>query len=82
MKIMLDKEETISFEYTTLNCGKIVLDISDKQLSNIMTSIYAGIGADEILSCFDYKELLELKTELDDLINSIQESDMATKQRF
>lgn len=82
MKIILDKEETIGIEYTTLNHGKIVIDISEKQIGNIINSILEHSGAEKIVSNLDYNALLDFKIEIDSLIKNIQEYDMAIKQRF
>lgn len=68
MKIILDKDEKISFEYTTLHTGKIVLDISDKQVGNIMWSIYQEVGAYGILNCFDFDELFDFKLECEEAL--------------
>ena len=60
MKIMIDKNSEISISYTTLNYGKIVVEIDSIEAENIAKAILEWCGAYPIACALDAKEDLEM----------------------
>lgn len=71
MKIMLDKNTEVEFSYTSLNFGKIVLDIPSDQAESVVKAIVEEIGfepiqqninpqedIESIMECFNFEDVM------------------------
>lgn len=71
MKIMIDKDVDVTVGYTTLNYGKIVIDIPNSEVNRVVEAILEEEGAIPIASCLtkdDMEDILEA-FEFEDVMN-------------
>jgi len=71
MTIMLHKDTDITISYTTLNFGKLVLDIDKSCAQDIIKSIIEEVGLLPIINELEPKEDLEILEAFDfqDIMN-------------
>ena len=61
MKIMLDKDTDVSIAYTSLNYGKLVLDIDNSQIENVASELVEHLNESigiKILNALDFEDVM------------------------